>query len=522
MINSVTHGMNCNRQKAVLMGVHGTLVLVLLMFFPRTIIGQDFYRPKSFLVSHDTDLVLLDDKDAELISVGSVPGGYFSRVSASGIVNYHANILFDGVARFRARVKRKDGMILPYTYEIYVLPAIIEQMKVSIAIDDTLTADLNVHVATTIFEDAQVYGRHDSDLTLKNGKQILQFQLPLRPGIPTGDLNDHLKCSIEVKGVRDASPFRSATMALVASARSPNDLVLLRNAKNDSPEKSVEGITYAWTIPKPVIPEVVSHTEQMDDFGQGDTSYSISVGASFDLFNGASVDNVYSSVQTFLPRLWKFNIPWTSVPLQVGLDAGFAQRRTIQPKQNSGRRDRYWDSQKRAIIADSISAETNTKWDNISLFCNPTIFITKGVYLFSNIEFRKATKKTVTTYSRVTTSSVPGVPSNAADTTLMRNPIYQQDSTGENSDDEIILGPGALLEYEDGNIDFYIAASYNLRYRDHPSNWLMEFKMTEKRSLISVGGEVRNILGADNQYLIYLAKEFPLSFLAEIFGGSRK
>jgi hypothetical protein len=483
------------------------------------VFSQNILQTTYFNVSRETNLVLFESPDAKLVSITPASGGYFSNLSTNGTVRYHPHILFSGADHFRARIE-KDGKILPYSYQIDVEPATVETLMVTLLIEDTLKSDLKVHLVSSVSQGNQSFGTRERETTLINGAQVINQQILLRPGLRVSDIKDKTKYHLEVKGDFTSRPIKEITARIWSSVRSSDDFLLLADVSRSDSKRSPEGLVYEWEIPQPSFPDPPRPNTEVDDFGQGDTTYFISVGASFDLFDGASVDNVYSNVQAFMPRLWTFDMPVLKTPSGLGLDAGFAQRRTVEANNVSSRKDRYYDAKNQVITVDSIEAKTETKYDNISLFCNPTIYLTKGIYLFGNVEFRKTTRKSKTSFSVKSTASIPL--SNQSDTAIVRNPVFQTDSTSQSSEDEVILGPGLLFEYEDDNIEFFLAPSYNFPYSKVPYNWLIEFKIRERHASISLGGEVRNFMGGDSQYLIYIAKEFPISFLADIFGMSKK
>jgi hypothetical protein len=477
---------------------------------------QDIFRPQSFLLSHDSDLTLYTNSGNaknELISVSQPAYGFIDHISSNaGTVRYHPPISYEGTDHFQARVKDSTGKISPLDYDVNVTPAIIETLQVIGDIEATITKDDTVTMNTSLLQGDQIYYSADNPTVLHNGRNSIQYlSLVLHPGIKVNNL-DGLRFRLVVKGLPGSKGMGWANIRITGSARSHADILCLDDTKIDSPSTVSDGLFYEWKAKQPLFKNDFRHTAVSNGYGYGnDTSYNISIGGSFDLIDGVKVDNVYSSIQAFMPNLW-----W-----RFGLDGGFSQNRTNEPMQTSTRSDNYSPlatDPARASV-NRYNAETNIRWDNLSLYCNPTFKITNGMYAFFNIEYRNTTRLSTTSFTFQKTDTIKTGPVRY-DSTLS----HQTDSTYKYSTDEIILGPGMLYEYEDNNIEFYFAPSFNFGYHGVPINILLEFKLTVLSSAVSIGGEVRNFLDGTgkNQYLIYLAKEFPMSFLTDLFGSGKK
>jgi hypothetical protein len=316
-----------------------------------------------------------------------------------------------------------------------------------------------------------------------------------------------LNVSIDPKLKPSAIPLIEVTAGLSDGA---TILVVPRTAKPATIDNVVAN--WDWNLQKDPFQRVT----RSSDFGNGDTSYSISVGASFDFISKLNIDKMYYSANVFAPKLW-----WSV----LGLDAGIYEYRNISRDQG----DEYVDIYKALVKPDSsfyskkYSTQVTRQTDNLGLFFNPTYSLGGGIYLYGNLEIRRRITTETTEYS---ISSVDSSNARSTGVTYSDRPNekYAKETVSQSSSNEILIGLGFLTKFEDQNILFDVSNSFT---SDLMGRWniLIEFELIEKTSHIKLGGEVRSIgafrTDANKDYVIYLAKEFPMSAITDFFAGKK-
>jgi hypothetical protein len=213
------------------------------------------------------------------------------------------------------------------------------------------------------------------------------------------------------------------------------------------------------------------------------------------------------------------------------MDGGFYQNRVVTPgKSGVTAIDSYTRLPDSTNFTNTYNQSQQFTIDNIGLYFDPTYKICEGIYGAFNLEFRRRSVTTTTTYSLQNTDSV--VKSKGIVSQTNKSPQFATGTTTDTTFDNLLFGPGILAEYKDHNISFYfysalvfnppLSSSRNIiDYKK--ASWLIQFKLTESNSNISIGGEVRNYNmernGIRNEYLLYLARELPITFLGSVLGA---
>jgi hypothetical protein len=306
------------------------------------------------------------------------------------------------------------------------------------------------------------------------------------------------------------SPSSSPLVEVVALLSNGNrNVILPRTSKPDS--SNHETSTWTWSFRKD--PFRTQESKDKDsEFGSGDTTYGLTIGASFDFLDKFKVDNVYSSVEVFVPKLW--NVFGAS----VGLDAGLVQNRSTAVSKGSEEQDQYRINDTLAVTA-RYSNEITRKNDNLGFFLNPTVRLADGLYGFINVELRRRNITETPKYSKVATDTmhVTGLDNSFS---RLPNSIFSNPIPKETVINELLLGPGATVKVEDPNISLEISTFFSSNLKGETS-LVFQFDLLVLKSNLILGGEVRNrgLFRSDStkEFIIYLAKLLSINALSDFF-----
>lgn len=241
--------------------------------------------------------------------------------------------------------------------------------------------------------------------------------------------------------------------------------------------------------------------------------YSVVVGASLDFINKMSIDNVYSKAMLYAPKLLG----------PYGIDAGFFQSRANTLNEKGEEVDKYkkGSATDTTYYATQYSVNSSAKIDNLGLYLNPTFSLGDIIDLFLNLEYRHRTVTRTPQYSVIDSGAGQSKDPSFAPhpNSKYSNPVALQEITND-----LLVGPGFTVSYSDRNVDFDAAISFTSDLKGG-KDMLFEFELVAKPSNFQLGGEIRDVKAfSDNsqkEYLIYLAKRFPLSQIWDLFTGKK-
>ena len=261
-----------------------------------------------------------------------------------------------------------------------------------------------------------------------------------------------------------------------------------------------------------------------------DSPYKISIGATFNFLEGLKANDLYAELSIFVPHLFGSTDPkssWRS----IGLYTGFYQGRSFTGGDSLrfNSRETTLTTSKFIKIEKEIIEKSEKEIANLGLYFSLTLKAREHLYLtlYSEVRKRDIIKDTK---ERIVKS----------DTTI--GDVFPQEDTLRTGSVNIIapefirtnyryyFGFSPLLNYsdDDNNITLQLnpVLGYNLTSPGKNAPFfLFQLKLTERRSGIRLGAELRTLLGnhaEKPEILIYLVKEFPITILTKLFGTENK
>ena len=316
-------------------------------------------------------------------------------------------------------------------------------------------------------------------------------------------------------------PSSAPTLEMTADLSDTSTILVL--SRNSSPA-TLSGVPGSW----------VSYLQQdpfqsnpsASDFGNADTSYAVALGASFDLINKLKVGDFYGSIFLFAPNLWKLNV-FNLFHLDIGFDAGIYQYQTALINKDISETIKYRTPGNSTLFSASFYNSPSTQFDNLGMYLDPAIRITRGVYLTVNFEMRRRTITTTSSYKYTTGDTVGHylgyiLPDNASSIISLNKP-----NTSVSQIDNSYLGFGGIFEYEDDNICADISPSWIFDVKGWSPNFTTAFNLSSKKYHIRFGGEIRyspqglveDPLRHNYEYTIFLAKDVPISTFMNLFAS---
>ena len=261
---------------------------------------------------------------------------------------------------------------------------------------------------------------------------------------------------------------------------------------------------------------------------------SFAIGTNFDFLNGTRANHFYYDLRVSLLDL----VQRTDYDI-VGMISGIKQHRTISADATVGSRLIDYSRMETPSVQDSIVRSTykidKIEVDYLSLYLQPTIRLNPtskrfNFYGLLHAEVLNIKTKSELNFETVQRDTIPlsdlsdRIRSSSLTPGELPNPV-KSSSTQTN------LGVGFMFHYFSSDMEFKLKmiGGTNLESKAFKEDYfyLFTFDLTERNSLIRLGGEIR----ADNTRFpgpvnpgrptisIYLAKEFSLQKIASSFGG---